>query len=641
MALLLTLVEFARLPVAYLGSAMGPAVGAVCMGLSLLFFTPLTATMLGANWLRPHRPRSAALVEGIGVGALAHFTLLPEMKFATYPPLLGLTLLLSGFVALASAQLAEQSRDDAAARRGLAVRALAALGVIAFQIGNSKLQRGLSPAFHLYLHLGSFALGSVALRGLWTTRRRSGPLTTGAVAVLAFTGWGLVSLSSEAGRQPRSVVAAHTTLGRALASLRTSVDSKAPDSPASPELASAEAWAIFDEHSGLPPLPEDWAFAEYNLLLITIEALRQDQTSLGDGQLDTTPQLAALAHRPGSHWFTSAHAPASVTFQSSSALLAMRYASSLPMTLGRKDWLGTLHETELVPSVLRSAGYLSFWVGHDHKTVFTKLMLGFRQHFDSAELFTFGDKMINGDRKIADAARRRLTRVAGAKRPFFGWVFFASPHERYRPHYPDMPGDTPLELYRQELRFADEQLGRVLARLRELGLSENTIVIVTGDHGEEFGEHGGTGHARGVHREIRHIPLVVHIPGTEGGRFDAPTSSIYVFPWLLSRAKAAPRSFADACVRDILAPFMKATRGAVITELLGRRTMKTALTTGQHSLIHDFIADSTQIYDLEADPTEQADLAPTPAPAFDDLIEGFDAYRAERAAKRRFELPPH
>lgn len=69
-----------------------------------------------------------------------------------------------------------------------------------------------------------------------------------------------------------------------------------------------------------------------------------------------------------------------------------------------------------------------------------------------------------------------------------------------------------IALYDGEIRFTDDHLARLVARLRALGVLDDTIVVVTSDHGEEFFEHGQKGHAKTLYDEVLRVPLVVRHP---------------------------------------------------------------------------------------------------------------------------------
>jgi membrane-anchored protein YejM (alkaline phosphatase superfamily) len=136
-------------------------------------------------------------------------------------------------------------------------------------------------------------------------------------------------------------------------------------------------------------------------------------------------------------------------------------------------------------------------------------------------------------------------------RPFMSFFFFESTHARY-----DFPASSVIASpYLQDVNYAlmsrkslrndigqlknryinashhvDKQIGSILATLEEQGLLESTIVVITGDHGEEFMEKGHWGHNAGFHEEQIRVPMVLHIPGREPS----------VIPWLTSHMDIIP-----------------------------------------------------------------------------------------------------
>lgn len=137
--------------------------------------------------------------------------------------------------------------------------------------------------------------------------------------------------------------------------------------------------------------------------------------------------------------------------------------------------------------------------------------------------------------------------------PLFGFLFFESPHARYyfppesviRANYladfnyatMDVHEDMPLifNRYINAVHHLDQQLGRVIDDLEHRGELDNTLIVITGDHGEEFMEHGRWGHNSEFHDEQIHVPLVIAGPGIEPAVINTPTSHLDVAPTLLGR----------------------------------------------------------------------------------------------------------
>jgi len=140
-----------------------------------------------------------------------------------------------------------------------------------------------------------------------------------------------------------------------------------------------------------------------------------------------------------------------------------------------------------------------------------------------------------------------------AKRPFMSYMFFESPHARYyfpeesvirKPYLEDfnyatmnLDKDMPLikNRYINSVHHLDSQFARVLAYLEEKQLLNNTIVIITGDHGEEFNEHGHWGHGSSFNDAQTLVPMILWIPGSGSSVVEHMTSHLDVIPTLLPR----------------------------------------------------------------------------------------------------------
>jgi membrane-anchored protein YejM (alkaline phosphatase superfamily) len=130
------------------------------------------------------------------------------------------------------------------------------------------------------------------------------------------------------------------------------------------------------------------------------------------------------------------------------------------------------------------------------------------------------------------------------KRPFFGFLFYdtvmtQNPPPDYSPRWPP-PDDSEIQAdlarYRQAVHYADGLVGEVLDDLQGRGLLDNTVVLISSDHGEEFGESAEKldGHGSGFTREQLVVPMVLAWPGREGGQvIDYRTSHYDVAPTLM------------------------------------------------------------------------------------------------------------
>jgi len=157
----------------------------------------------------------------------------------------------------------------------------------------------------------------------------------------------------------------------------------------------------------------------------------------------------------------------------------------------------------------------------------------------------------NDRRNVAELIESMDAREPG--RPFFEFMFFESPHARYefppesaiaKPYladlnYATMDLETDIELIRNRYlnacRHLDSQFERVFDYLEREGLLADTIVILTGDHGEEFMEHGRWGHHSDWSDEQIRTPLVMHIPGEAPRRVQQYSSHLDIAPTLAAR----------------------------------------------------------------------------------------------------------
>ena len=178
-------------------------------------------------------------------------------------------------------------------------------------------------------------------------------------------------------------------------------------------------------------------------------------------------------------------------------------------------------------------------------------------------------------------------------------------------------------LYDGEIAWVDEHLGRVFERLEALGLAEDTLVVITADHGEGFFEHGGKEHHYGLYRELVEIPLIVRYPARvpAGQRIGHGVSQADIAPTLLDLAGLPPLEEADGqswapsltgegqppprrpvLSRAILKPILDEDGDVVVS-------LRTDGVTAVHSTAPDGTV-TVEVYDTEADPGETRPLPP-------------------------------
>ncbi len=149
---------------------------------------------------------------------------------------------------------------------------------------------------------------------------------------------------------------------------------------------------------------------------------------------------------------------------------------------------------------------------------------------------TPGNTAWDRDRAITDNFIRDLPKYVASGKPFFSMVFYDLPHSfeitpeqlRFQPSWTfadytklnnDLDPTGFFNLYRNTCYETDKMLGDILAALDREGCADNTVVIVTGDHAQEFNENRKNywSHGGNFSRWQIQVPLIVHVPGAEGG----------------------------------------------------------------------------------------------------------------------------
>jgi arylsulfatase A-like enzyme len=195
------------------------------------------------------------------------------------------------------------------------------------------------------------------------------------------------------------------------------------------------------------------------------------------------------------------------------------------------------------------------------------------------------------------------------------------------------------DAYDEELLFVDRELGRLLAGLQQRGLLEDTLVVLTSDHGEELFDHGGFEHGHTLFQELLHVPLIFWGPGVAPGRIDEPVSLVDVLPTLLDAlglpadADLAGRSLWPLLTERARPPetsfFAEGTLHGIDRKALVRWPWKLVASEGE----------APRLYDLSRDPGEQRDLAAAEPDRVAQLLKELGDGVARAAAGRSTQVP--
>ena len=476
----------------------------------------------------------------------------------------------------------------------------------------------LYPAFHaalLVACLSGAAVAGLSLRGLGLDGTRGRVLA--AVVALFAVASALRAPHAVRALEPfanlRVALVEHApVLGRAVEVTTWLSEASAPDAEGSG--CHAEASEFGAEPSALHAEPSDCGAAPsalvppgevaraldwsgHDLVLLTVDALRADHVSAYGYARPTTPGIDALA-RQGT-LFDAAYCPTPHTSYSVTSLMTGKYLRPLLA-------LGLGEDSETWAQDLRHYGWRTaafyppavFYIDEDRFASFERSELG----FEYAKV------------EFADPALREQ-QVAGylesapSGTPLFLWVHFFEPHEPYvaHPEHPFAGGPSAdVDRYDAEVATADDGIARVvkLVRSRRPG----AVVVVTADHGEEFGEHGGRYHGTTVYEEQVRVPLVVVGPGVRGGaRVATAVQTIDLLPTALS-ALGIPRP-ARLRGRD-LGPLLATDAGDKDEGFAFAETDDYALVAeGGDRLVCQRRAAACSLYWLKDDPLERTDRA--------------------------------
>lgn len=265
--------------------------------------------------------------------------------------------------------------------------------------------------------------------------------------------------------------------------------------------------------------------ADTNLLLVTIDTLRTDRLGCYDPARGRTPRIDALA--AGGVLFERAFAHDPETLPShTNILLGM---TSLAHGVSENSKSIVAPEFLTLAELLKSKGYATaaFVSGFPLDSRF-----GLNQGFDIYD-DRYPAKPQTGERFSERPAEKTVAAalqwLAAPKGKWFCWVHLWDPHDPYAPPEP-FASQYPDDPYTGEVAYVDAQLAVLFGELAKKHLLDQTVVILTGDHGESFGEHGEIFHSYFAYNTTLRVPLIVSAPGLKAARVKDPVGHIDIFP---------------------------------------------------------------------------------------------------------------
>ncbi|MCK6505322.1 sulfatase [Myxococcota bacterium] len=367
------------------------------------------------------------------------------------------------------------------------------------------------------------------------------------------------------------------------------------------------------------------ATAGKNVLWILVDTLRADALGTYGNSLPVSPQIDAFAASA----LTYEHAwtqytwtvPSTISFFTSQHARSHGWNSTFDkVAAGEYTAMGT--EVPTLAEVLRGQGYVT---SAYYANGLLKTGIGVNRGFLT---WRHGN-----DEEVVKRATDDINLWGGDGAPNFLYVHLMTPHIPLRPtgaaqkaagisvQVPEggfrywegeaqkMPQEEYNALFKQVYTAAvfdaDRYVGQVLAALEKAGHADDTIVVLTADHGELLGEHNVLGHGSYVYEGLSHVPLIVRAPGQSPKRVsDRVGRTIDIAPTVLDwldLEKKQPKGWQG------LSLF---TAAPGLTAVVERDSMVAFTTDGQYKIVEN--RENTSLlraYDLEADPGEQASVA--------------------------------
>jgi len=405
-----------------------------------------------------------------------------------------------------------------------------------------------------------------------------------------------------------------------------------------------------------------------NVLVILMDTVRADHLSVYGYSRQTTPSLQRLANEGVA--FDHAFSTSDWTLPAHASLLTGLYPHEHGAEKNHFD-----RRSHTISEELRNHGYRTgafsanlFWFTRSHG--FGKCFLHFedilRSVPDAARRVVFGraiEDFLEDHGRLRDIPGRmtaeQINRAAldwidaNPSRPFFVFLNYLDAHSPYRPPQPfwskfsdkkepggrlhgrilrTRPRLTPEQLrdeidaYDGAIAYVDHQVGELLGELKQRGLDQNTIVVVTSDHGELFDEHGLFTHRIALYYDLIRVPLILRWPSRipVGMRMEQPASLAWLpatlldllggreagaFPGpSLTQAWEDPEKLADWPHPLQELAQMPFKQFAWVPAYSG--AMKSLVTPRFHYIVHE--KSGEQLYEWVEDPKEQHDLMKTP-----------------------------
>ncbi|MGE0548981.1 MAG: sulfatase [Kofleriaceae bacterium] len=361
-----------------------------------------------------------------------------------------------------------------------------------------------------------------------------------------------------------------------------------------------------------PGVPSD-----ARILLITIDTMRADHLGAYGYQRRTSPNLDKLAAEGTLFEHSWAHAPS--TRYSIPAILTGRLPLDVYYDTSIDGWPGLSPKATTIAEALKARGLVggaitNYWYFDKSR----QMDQGFSEYDNEnasrhSGVANAGPEQTKGSssKEQTDKAIKFVERHATDR--WFLWVHYYDPHYAYEPH-PELPsfGTDRMALYDGEIQFTDHHIGRLLDELRARGLYDKTIIVVTGDHGEGFGEHGIELHGYHLYAPQTRVPLIIRAPGIAPRKSSTPAGHTDILPTLVNLVGGTPTQ--EIMGRSLLGAMIGNDADRVVFQQLsyeGNHELRAGVSQRCHVIYNVSPDTSWEVYRTDRDALEAEDLAAT------------------------------
>lgn len=353
------------------------------------------------------------------------------------------------------------------------------------------------------------------------------------------------------------------------------------------------------------------SFERRNVVIVHLESTRAESVTPYNEKLDTTPFIDELAKKS----LLAENARANVP-HTSNALTATMCGIQPPLEPKGTDSLGDDIPGLCLPELLTKQGYNSVYFTSSVQTFERRPELvknmGYEEFYPVETMDTKGFEKANyfgyEDNVMLKPSKEWLEK--NRDKPFIAAYETITPHHDYqtpkRYGIKDFAEDEELNRYQNSVRYVDFFLKNLFDQYKEMGLYEDTVFVIYGDHGEGFGEHGRSQHDNTIYDEGLKIPLIIHDPRQfrDGKRIEEPVTQLDILPTVADllgykiSGKGYPGSSMMALPKDRTLNFSCWNESGCMASVKG-----------SEKYIYHYGDQPDQLFDLSKDPEERNNLA--------------------------------